>query len=148
SIASRSRATHHANPLACRSKTFSGLWPHWSPEPGAWGLEPGAWSLERGAARRSKSAPRSVRHRRRSDQMLLQIPRDHAVDVQRRARAFVDRVGAAGVDEVVERFPQFDQTVHEAFRALDVDVVVSRAVDEEQSTLQAAGERDWGAGAV
>ena len=41
-----------------------------------------------------------------------------------------------------ETFVGGDQGVHESFRVLVVDIVVSRAVDDEQIALELVGERD------
>ena len=52
--------------------------------------------------------------------------------MQGRALALGDPVGAVGIGHVVEGLAELDEAVDEALGALDVDVVVAGAVDDEQ----------------
>ena len=64
--------------------------------------------------------------------VLFQIPRQQAEDVERRAVAFADRMSPVRIIHEVEGLAELDQLVDEPFCALEVDVVVARAVDESK----------------
>ena len=74
--------------------------------------------------------------------MFEEVARDERLDVQAGASALRDAVRPVGVHHQVERFAEFDETIHEPLGALIVDVVVTRPVDDEQPALQPLGEID------
>ena len=84
-------------------------------------------------------APGLPRPRR---QMLLDVPRDQHVDVQLRAAPLGNSVRPVGVLHEVERLAQIHQPIDQALVALEVHVVVTRAVDDQQLALQPLREAD------
>ena len=64
--------------------------------------------------------------------MVGQIPRQQVIQVHGRARTFKDSVSAIGIGHEVEWFPEFDESVHQQLRPLVVNVVVTRAVHDQQ----------------
>src|ERR1051325_7114832 len=81
-------------------------------------------------------------------QPLLDVASQQVVKMLRRATSFRDRMGAVGILHEVEWLAEFNQPVGEALAALEMNVVVSRTVDEEQVAAQAAGEVDCGRGSI
>jgi hypothetical protein len=75
---------------------------------------------------------RSPRARR---EMLGQVPREQVIQVHGRARAFKDAVSAIGIGHEVERLPQGDQLVDQQLRPLVMNIVVARAVHNQQMAL-------------
>lgn len=56
--------------------------------------------------------------------------------------AFTDAMGAVGVVHEIEGLAEFDEAIDEALGSLEVDVIVSGAMHDEEMTLQAFGEGD------
>lgn len=67
--------------------------------------------------------------------MVGQVSRQQMVQVHGRARAFKDAVRAIGIGHEVERFPEFDELIHQQLRALVVNVVIAGAVHNQQMAL-------------
>ena len=58
------------------------------------------------------------------------------------AGAFAESVRAVGVVHEVEGLAQFNEAIDETFGSLEVDVVITGAVHDEQVPLKAFGEVD------
>ena len=62
-------------------------------------------------------------------EMLLEVTKQEAVEMQRGSRAFVDGVRAVGVLHEVDGLVQLDQAVEQQLRAGVMHVVIAGAVD-------------------
>ena len=58
------------------------------------------------------------------------------------AEAFINAMAAAGISEATEHLVMRDQIVEQTFAVLQVHVVITRSMDEQQVVLQVLGERD------
>ena len=74
--------------------------------------------------------------------MVLQVAGDESVVVQQGAFAFAEGVGTTGIHHEVEGLALGDEAVDEGFRAGEVGVVVSGAVDDKEIAGEAIGEVD------
>src|SRR5215813_3583337 len=75
-------------------------------------------------------------------EMLGHVPGQQMIQMHTRARTFKDAVSAVGIGHEVERFPEFDEFVHQQLRPLVVNVVVAGAVHNQQMALQSCCEID------
>jgi hypothetical protein len=74
--------------------------------------------------------------------MLFDVTCDQTINVQARARPFRDRMRAVRVLHKVETLAEFDQSVDQDLRALEMYVVVPRAMHDQQMPLQPVLEVD------
>src|ERR1700678_1227988 len=81
----------------------------------------------------------SARPRR---EVLGQETLQQAIEVTGGARTFVDAVGTVGVGHHGKGLFGGDERVDERLRALVMDVVIPRAVDDQELALELPGERD------
>ncbi len=63
------------------------------------------------------------------------------------ACVFANAMGAVGIVHEIKELAEFDEAIDEALGALEVDVVVSGAVHDEQVAFEAFGEGDGCGGA-
>ena len=80
--------------------------------------------------------------------MFNEIAGDEHLHVERGALAFREPVITIGIDEVVEAFSQFDESVDQPFGNLYVRVGFAGAGDDQQVAAQALGVVDRRASAV
>ena len=78
----------------------------------------------------------------RLEQVLPQIPRHQLVQVHGRVLPLINAVGAVGVGHHREALPVGDELVDQFLKALIVDVVVARPMDDEQVPLELGCESD------
>jgi hypothetical protein len=72
-------------------------------------------------------------------QLLIQIPRQQSIQMPRRTRPFVNPVRAVRIGHHREGLVRSDQRVDQRFRPLVMNVVVARAVYDQQLPLQLTG---------
>ena len=73
-------------------------------------------------------------------QMFFKVARQQREKMELRPRAFGERMSSSGVFHEIKRLAEFDETVDEQLRALEMHIVVSGTVHDEEIPLKALDE--------